>query len=157
MQNSSRLRVCDIVRFAVILLLKTRKINYPKGSHGIYSCQHVRLGGGGGGAMHMIDFQTLLICGGGFSTVECAIDVVRPRYNGRERLKDEDDGSSLGPALVCVCVWRWNLCRQGQSNCELTLTWQSSECSDAPIRRQIIHIFTDGGRFLCLDSCFFYL
>lgn len=35
-----------------------------------------------GSILHMIDFQTLLICDGEFSTDECTIDVLLPAYNG---------------------------------------------------------------------------
>lgn len=83
LQNSSHSpAVCDIVCFIIILLLNQEKSIIPRADKGNINVSIVppRMGGR---ILHMIDFQTLLICGGDFSMVECAIDaLLLPAYNG---------------------------------------------------------------------------
>lgn len=74
--------VCDIVCFIIILLLDQEKSIIPRADKGNINVSIV-LPRMGGRILHMIDFQTLLICGGDFSMVECAIDaLLLPAYNG---------------------------------------------------------------------------
>lgn len=66
--------------FCLFFLLHQEKINYPKGGQK-YSCCCVGTSDdvrSGGRILHMIDFQTLLICDGDFSADECAIDALLP-------------------------------------------------------------------------------
>lgn len=116
LQKSSLPWVCDVLHVSSVHYCsgKPRKINYFKGKQNIcvsirpLHSDDVRVDSS---ILHLIDFQTLLICDGGFSMDESTIHVLLPTYNGTivERWRQVKSRTftcieHMHRVCVCVCV-----------------------------------------------------